>query len=83
MMTGRHFQEWLDTMDISAAEAARLLGVKPNSITRYKKQGGPEMLRLACQWLDKRRRIRTREIELRAEKAARAAKLGQATKNRS
>jgi transcriptional regulator with XRE-family HTH domain len=47
-MTGEQFREWLHLMSISAAEAARRLDVSPNTITRYKKAGGPRMLRLAC-----------------------------------
>jgi transcriptional regulator with XRE-family HTH domain len=47
-MTASDFTAWLSAMNITAAEAARLLGVTPNTITRYKRKGGPVMLRLAC-----------------------------------
>lgn len=35
-------------MQISGAEAGRLLGVTKNTITRYRHKGGPLMLSLAC-----------------------------------
>lgn len=47
-MTAKEFTDWLALMGVSAAKAARLLGVTPNTITRYKSKGGPKMLRLAC-----------------------------------
>jgi hypothetical protein len=42
------FLAWLKAMKISGAEAARLLGVNANTITRYKKQGAPKSVGLAC-----------------------------------
>jgi hypothetical protein len=42
--------------EISAADAAQLLGVKPNTITRYKKDGAPVVVGLACKFLQERRR---------------------------
>ena len=35
-------------MKISGAEAARLLDVNVNTVTRYRRRGGPKMLGLAC-----------------------------------
>jgi ActR/RegA family two-component response regulator len=47
-MTAEAFQRWLAEMRISASEAARLLGVHPNTITKYKAKGGPRIVALAC-----------------------------------
>lgn len=47
-MKAAAFRAWLDAMKISGSEAARLLGVNPNTITRYRREGGPKMLALAC-----------------------------------
>jgi hypothetical protein len=47
-MTANEFCEWLKAMKISGAEAARLLSVNVNTITRYRRSGGPKMLSLAC-----------------------------------
>jgi transposase len=47
-MTPDAFAAWLNAMNISAAEAARRLGVSPNTVTRYKKRGGDQTLALAC-----------------------------------
>lgn len=50
-MTASQFRTWLKLMGISGAEAARQLGVKPNTVTRYRRKGGPKMLALACRAL--------------------------------
>lgn len=47
-VTAAGFRAWLKAMNISGAEAARLLGVSPDTITRYKAKGGPKLLALAC-----------------------------------
>jgi hypothetical protein len=47
-MTAEQFRQWLAAMKISGAEASRLLDVNVNTITRYKRNGGPQMLALAC-----------------------------------
>lgn len=47
-MSKEAFIAWLTAMQISGAKAARLLGVSPNAITRYKRKGGTKMLALAC-----------------------------------
>jgi len=41
-------RSWLAAMKISAAEGARLLGIHPNTMTRYKTEGAPEHIALAC-----------------------------------
>lgn len=48
------FQSWLEAMKCSAAEAARLLGVHPNTITAWKQDGAPQHVALACQALYRR-----------------------------
>lgn len=47
-MSAKAFQSWLTAMDISAAEASRLLGVSPNTITKYKRRGARKETALAC-----------------------------------
>jgi transcriptional regulator with XRE-family HTH domain len=47
-MSAVAFQNWLTAMRISGAEAARLLGVHPNTITRYKREGASRETALAC-----------------------------------
>jgi hypothetical protein len=47
-MTATEFNAWLSAMKITAAEAARLLAVSPNTVTRYRRKGGDRMLALAC-----------------------------------
>jgi hypothetical protein len=42
------FCRWLSTMKITGAAAARLLGVSPNAITRYKRKGTDTATALAC-----------------------------------
>jgi hypothetical protein len=48
IMTASEFQEWLKAMQISGAEAGRLLGVNANTITRYRRTGTPKSVGLAC-----------------------------------
>jgi plasmid maintenance system antidote protein VapI len=50
-MTPQDFTRWLDAMNITAKQAAKALGVTQNTITRYKANGGPVMLHLACKAL--------------------------------
>lgn len=50
-MPADRFNEWLKAMKISGAQAARLLGVNVNTITRYKKEGAPQTVGLACKAL--------------------------------
>lgn len=47
-MTANEFCDWLKAMKISGAQAARLLGVNVNTITRYKREGAPQTVGLAC-----------------------------------
>lgn len=47
-MTPNEFCEWLKAMKITGAVAARLLGVNVNTITRYKREGAPQTVALAC-----------------------------------
>jgi DNA-binding transcriptional regulator YiaG len=47
-MSADEFKEWLKTMKISGAKAARLLGVHVNTVTKYKRRGAPDHVALAC-----------------------------------
>lgn len=47
-MTPQSMRSWLAEMKISAAEGARLLGIHPNTMTRYKTEGAPVHVALAC-----------------------------------
>lgn len=47
-MTAETFNQWLRAMGISCVEACRLLGVQPNTITRYRRNGAPKAIALAC-----------------------------------
>lgn len=47
-MTPEAMRSWLTEMKISAAEGARLLGVHPNTMTKYKAEGAPKHIALAC-----------------------------------
>jgi predicted site-specific integrase-resolvase len=47
-MTAKSFCEWLSAMGISGAQAAHLLGVNANTITRYRRSGAPKAVALAC-----------------------------------
>jgi hypothetical protein len=41
-------RSWLAAMKISSAEGARLLGIHANTMTRYKAEGAPAHIALAC-----------------------------------
>lgn len=47
-MTAQQFRDWIRAMDISAAKAAELLGVHPNTMTKYSRDGAPQHIALAC-----------------------------------
>lgn len=47
-MTPDAMRSWLSEMKISAAQGARLLGVHPNTMTKYKTEGAPKHIALAC-----------------------------------
>jgi plasmid maintenance system antidote protein VapI len=47
-MTANEFAAWLAAMKITGAEAARLLHVTPNTVTRYRREGAPRAIGLAC-----------------------------------
>lgn len=47
-MTADDFKEWLKAMKISGTEASRLLDVHQNTIARYKRDGAPKVVSLAC-----------------------------------
>ncbi|WP_028035871.1 hypothetical protein [Chelativorans sp. J32] len=48
-MEAKDFTAWLDHMQFSDAEAARRLGLgSRNTIAKYKVEGAPEYIGLAC-----------------------------------
>ena len=47
-MTGKQFAAWCDHMGLRDSDAARQLGTAPSTIARYRKDGGPALLGLAC-----------------------------------
>ena len=47
-MTGEAFRRWLKAMKISGAQAAELLGVHKNTVTRFKRDGTDRAIALAC-----------------------------------
>lgn len=47
-MTPEAFRTWLVTMKIRSAEAARLLQIHANTVTKYKARGAPKPVALAC-----------------------------------
>lgn len=47
-MTPQSMRSWLAAMKISAAEGARLLGIHANTMTKYKNEGAPQHVALAC-----------------------------------
>ncbi len=47
-MTSDNFNAWLINMGISGLEAARRLGCAKDTITKYKRDGAPEYIGLAC-----------------------------------
>lgn len=47
-MSADDFNAWLDHMGISGLEAARRLGVSKNTVPRYKIEGAPLHIGLAC-----------------------------------
>lgn len=47
-MPGKAFQSWLVSSGLTDSMAARQLGTSPSTIARYRKEGGPALLALAC-----------------------------------
>lgn len=50
-MKASDFMDWMRAMDISSVEAGRLLGVHANTITKYRAEGAPTVVALACRAL--------------------------------
>lgn len=48
MMTAQDFENWLDHMGLKGAGAARALGLAPNSVVKYRREGAPLTVALAC-----------------------------------
>lgn len=55
-MTSHEFEDWLKTMGFSGLEAARQLGLSPDAVVRYRKNGTGSKLHidLACTALAQR-----------------------------
>lgn len=47
-MTADDFEAWQDGMGLSGLEAARRLGLAKNSVVRYRAEGAPVTVALAC-----------------------------------
>lgn len=47
-MTAEDFNDWLDKTGLSGLEAARQLGVAKNSVVKYRREGAPLHVALAC-----------------------------------
>ena len=47
-MLAKDFSAWLDHMGFNDSEAARRLEISRNTLVKYKVEGGPAWLGLAC-----------------------------------
>lgn len=47
-MTAAGFEAWMARMGWSGREAARQLGVSKDSVVRYRREGAPLLVALAC-----------------------------------
>lgn len=47
-MTADDFNAWLTHMGLTGRKAARQLGVADNTIVKYRREGAPEYIALAC-----------------------------------
>lgn len=47
-MTGLDFKNWTAHMDISNRQAALLLGLSRDTVTKYAREGAPRHIGLAC-----------------------------------
>lgn len=47
-MSAESFRQWQSEMDLSASEAALVLEIHPNTMTRYRQKGAPYHIALAC-----------------------------------
>lgn len=47
-MSAEEFEAWLEEMGFSGLEAAKRLGVSKNSVVKYRTEGAPGYIRLAC-----------------------------------
>lgn len=56
-MTARQFNAWQAALGLTDSQAARQLGTSPSTIARYREQGGPAILALACYALASKARI--------------------------
>lgn len=47
-MTGEDFTEWMKREKHSVSSAARALGISRTTVMKYKEEGAPEYIGLAC-----------------------------------
>jgi len=47
-MNAKEFCDWMARMDLNNLEAAAALGISRNTVPRYKKEGTPLYIDLAC-----------------------------------
>ncbi len=47
-MTAEDFNDWLEKSGLSGLAAARQLGVAPNTVVKYRREGAPLHIALAC-----------------------------------
>ncbi|XWN30019.1 MAG: hypothetical protein ROR55_21380 [Devosia sp.] len=47
-MDASSFRSWQDAMGLNNRAAAEALGVHPNTVAKFRREGGAQILRLAC-----------------------------------
>ncbi|UXU73689.1 MULTISPECIES: hypothetical protein [unclassified Paracoccus (in: a-proteobacteria)] len=47
-MTADDFNDWLDRTGLSGLQAAEALGIAKNSVVKYRREGAPRHIALAC-----------------------------------
>lgn len=47
-MTAQDFNDWLEFEKLNDVQASNALGVSRNSIAKYKSEGAPQTVELAC-----------------------------------
>lgn len=47
-MTADDFNNWLKRTGLSGLQAAKILGIAPNSVVKYRREGAPIHIALAC-----------------------------------
>lgn len=60
-MTGSEFTQWLDRMGWPDSKLASMLEISRNSVAKYKADGSPVAIDYACEALERRQQMKTRE----------------------